>query len=76
MAQFTTTIPDAQLSRVIEAYKRFLQPGEAEDMNDPTDLEIKAVVERMSRENVQRIVDKHEHQKQIDTFEPTDLEMS
>lgn len=73
MADFTVTIPDAQLPRIIATYKHRLQEGEAADPENPTGLEIKALLERISLENIIADVHKHEFQVNADSHVFEDL---
>jgi hypothetical protein len=73
MAEFTVTIPDAQLPRIIATYKHRIQEGEAADPENPTGLEIKALLERISLENIIVDVKKHEAQANADSFIFEDL---
>lgn len=45
MAQLTKTIPNAQLPRVVAAFKPQLSAGEAVDLENPTGVEIQKKLE-------------------------------
>lgn len=68
MAQLIITIPDIQIPRVIDAYRHLLVEGDVVDLESPTGLEIKAKLEAITRQRIEDMVLRYEHQKAIDDF--------
>ncbi len=73
MADITITIPDEHVPLVKEAYTLRLAPGDAVDMENPTDAEVLVVLKRHWIQVTKKEVDAFQQNKHRIEFSPTNI---
>ena len=76
MASLTITIPDNTLTRVKTALKRLLVTGEAVDLENPTNDEIKAKIKSLCIKHIKDKLKEQEIQITYESFSFTDINLT